>query len=197
MTDLRLALPHCEECRAVGEPSDRRHKLWCSLAFADEVIAVLPAPRCELCGVPFDPNAPEPQSCGGMPCLVPENEIIDWIVRVRSVPSVASPLGRWPAPELTSSLLVQGARLAVIAAELARDLGAQLVPQVGPYCPSYVRRVPALQLTPQELEIMQRGWHLPSSPRTVEQVEALDRVWATVAKYVLESICDRLQAEFR
>lgn len=29
-TDIRPILGCCPECRAVGEPEDRRHKIWCS-----------------------------------------------------------------------------------------------------------------------------------------------------------------------
>ena len=29
-SDLRTAMHHCPECRAVGEPDDHRHKPWCS-----------------------------------------------------------------------------------------------------------------------------------------------------------------------
>lgn len=171
-----------------------------------EEIAAPPAPLCELCGVPFDPNAPEPQTCGGMPCLLPENELVDWVMRVRAMPTAQSPLGRWPAPDEGDLLVRQAERLAVIAAELARDLGARLVPQFGPYCSTYVRRVPALQLSERELEIIQRAWHYPGSADRVRislsridqaQAEELERVWARVARHLLETICQRLQAEYR
>lgn len=162
-------------------------------------LAVLPAPLCELCGVPFNPNVGS-QTCRGQPCLVPENEIIDWVVRVRATPTAAAPLGRWPSKQATDSLLAEQAlRLAEIALALARDLGVALVPQVGPYCPTDRRAVPALALETRELEMMQQAWHFPESLHRFEpkQLAELDAVWARVAKHMLETVCHRLQAEFR
>lgn len=175
-----------------------------------EELAVLPAPPCELCGVPFDPNVPF-QTCAGQPCLVPENEIIDWVVRVRATPSAVAPLGRWPEPDQTDSLLfAQALRLANIAGELARELRLRLVPQLGPYCPSYRRELGPLQLSARELELLQRfsRWTedsrrgspsltLPAAGRLCDYQAELDAVWARVAKHLLETVCHRLQEEFR
>lgn len=161
------------------------------------VIAVLPSPVCELCGIPFNPSGP-PQSCGGMPCLVPENEIIDWTVRARATPELGPLLGLWldkSAPEIEPEWMRQAVNLAELTRELARKRGEILLPQLGPYCPTYLRTAPELKFTVRELELMnqERFMGANASP---EQTEKLEALWARVAKHLLDTVCQRLQQEF-
>lgn len=70
--DIREVLHHCPECKAAGDPTDNRHKPWCS-RIDTKVIA------CPQCGKEGESNREDTEltcpSCGHTWTYIPRNKL--------------------------------------------------------------------------------------------------------------------------
>lgn len=159
------------------------------------LIAVLPSPRCELCGASFEPHGrnrcshplnPEVQRA----CFHPENEMIDWVLRLLAHPYQSSPFWKMSigtASKVRAIIEVVPDEIERLADEFERLHEGRLVLQIGPYCPTWRRRRSVLAFTPTELELLHT-----ELPEHQPQVELL---WARVFQHLLAQCCEAVQRE--
>lgn len=160
-----------------------------------EVIAVLPSPRCDLCGASYRVHGEN--KCASLinpevrrACFHPENEMIDWWVRVLAHPFRDTPLWRMSigtASKARAIIEAVPAEQERLADEFERLHEGRIVVQLGPYCPTYRRPRALLAFTPVELELLHT--ELP------EHQSRVDALWARVFKHLLDQCCEAVQRE--
>lgn len=125
-------------------------------------------------------------------CFYPENETIDWWLRLLAHPYGDTPIWKMSigtASKARAIIEVVPAEQERLAEEFERLHEGRIVIQIGAYCPSWRRTRTTLAFTPRELELF---LNISS-----EHAETHDGLWARVCKHLLEQCCEAVQRELR